>query len=187
MSALPAIKLDRDREFILLKHKLRDLNGFINGVKFRGGIAAVVKGSKNYHILRKLPLINEELPLIYLKNLKFITRTSDVGLIYGKKVYNQYIHELANELAKTETARTEIDESEHVKKGLCNFRVGSGNLCKQQALEVSPSGYCRMHILQDPRLKEFEIEVPRLSKVEKKQWKKKVIKQLTKLKKKEEF
>ncbi len=187
MCALPAKQLDRDQEFVLLKHRLKDLNGFINGVKFRGGFAVVVKNSKNYHILRKLPLVIDEQPLIHLKNLNFITRTSDVGLIYGKKVYAQYIKELTNVLAHEEEKKTEILEDEHVKKGFCNCRTANGSLCKQTALEISPSGYCKMHILQDPRLKEFDIEVPRLSKDEKKYWKHRIIKTLTKLKKQEKF
>jgi len=180
--------LGRDREYIVLKHKLKDLNGFINGVKFRGGYGVVEKNSKNYHVLKKLPLIVGEQSLLCLRDLKFITRTSDVGMIFGKDVYSQYIKELTKILAKEEEAKQEIVEKEHIIHGSCNFRTPNGSLCKQKALSESPSGYCRMHILQEPRLGELGIEVPtRLSKDEKKEWKRKVIRDLAKLKKKGEF
>jgi len=179
--------LNRNQKYILLKHKLKDLNGFINGVKFRGGYAAVPKDSKSYYTLKKLPLISEEYPLICLKDLSFITRTSDVGLIYGKDVYTQYIKELSVILAKKEKINIEVSEREHINKGLCNFRVPNGKLCNNEALEVSPGKYCKLHFLQDPFLKELGIKVPRLSKDEKKEWREKVLKELTKLKKKGEF
>jgi hypothetical protein len=54
-------------------------------------------------------------------------------------------------------------------------------MCRFPALPNSPSGYCRKHILTDPKLESLGIHVPRLTKQERDGFKDKVIAQLDKL------
>ena len=76
MSTWSTKTLGRDKEFVVIQHKIRDINGMINGVKFRGGYAVVEKDSKTYINLKKLPMLKNapEYPLTHLSNLIFVTR-----------------------------------------------------------------------------------------------------------------
>ena len=70
--------LERVNEYVVIKHALKDMNGNLVGVKFRGGYAVVIKGGKAYKQLKMLPLVKgqPEFPLIFLRQLPFITRTT---------------------------------------------------------------------------------------------------------------
>jgi len=58
-------------------------------------------------------------------------------------------------------------------------------LCKNEVVPGSPSKYCKMHLLQDPKLEEVGIKVPKyLTKKERKKFKNTVINKLASLKNK---
>lgn len=191
---------EKDREYIVLKHTLKGANYAMNGVQFRGGYAVVEKDSKTYFTLKKIPVLKsaEEYPLIFLRKLPFITRALDVKLVYGADVYVKYLKQLDLELNKeheqklVEQQQEKIDkEKAHVEDKFCCYRTIKSNgkdLCKEKALDQSPSGYCLRHILEEPKLQELGIEVPRfIHKQEKWAMKEKVAKQLTALKKQGKF
>ena len=70
----------------------------------------------------------------------------------------------------------------------CAYRTPTGKLCKHDALDYSPSDYCAMHLLQDEKLEELGIEVPKfLEKKKKKAFKSKTIETLKKMKKSGQF
>ena len=186
----------RDREYIVLKHTLRGVNYVMNGIKFRNGYAVVEKGSKTHIDLKKIPVLRAamEFPLVFLRKLPFITRPLDVKLVYGADVYVQYLKQLDSEIVK-EKEVVEIEakikkveaEIKHIEEKNCCYRTeqsGNKDLCKEKALEQSPSGYCLRHILEEPRLQELGIEVPKFI-LKKDKWamKEKVAKQLAALKK----
>lgn len=173
--------LGRDREYVVLKHKLSDMNGNVAGIKFRGGYAVVEKGSKAYTVLKQLPLLKDspELPLIHLRKLKFVTRTLDVKLIFGQDVYYHYIKQL-NEVVEAEKAvREEQAEVAHVVNyHLCAYKTKSGQ-CGNEAMLGSPSNFCKIHILNEPGLEDLGFKIPKtMSKAEKKALKDRVIAKL---------
>lgn len=178
--------LGRDREYIVIRHKLRDIEGMIEGVKFRAGYGVVDKNTKAYKRLKNLPFLKTglEFPLVHLKSLKFVMRDRDVETIYGKDVYVHYMKALKEYQAKkAEEEKVQAEQHHLQEQTLCKFRRPNGELCKNEAYELSPGNHCQRHLLKDPMLEVFEIEVPSmLSKDEVKQWKDKVIKKLTKLK-----
>lgn len=176
--------LERDRDYVVIKHTLKDMNGNVAGVKFRGGYAVVEVGSKAYTQLKKLPLIknNEDLPLVFLRKLPFITRTSDVKLVYGQDVYAKYLQVLHEELDKEVVEEAEKSDLAHVEvENRCAFTTPKGVLCSHEAMNGSPSKYCKLHLLEDPKLGELGIVVPaRLTKKEKKEYREKIAGKLEK-------
>jgi len=200
--------LGRDREYVVIKHRLNDINGMINGVKFRAGYGVVEKNSKAYFAIKQLPLIKgqPEYPITHLRGLKFITRTKDIQLVYGQDVYYYYLKQAQNvvgsvkETVKVINAKGEVkiespkqepvkDTDQQVLQDNvdeptipCAYKPKSGKPCGFEALSISPSGYCRMHLLKDPGLKALGIEVPETyGKSEVKELNQKVRKQLEEL------
>lgn len=177
--------LERVREYVVIKHSLKDMNVNVAGVKFRGGYAVVEKNSKAYLQLKKLPLIknNEDLPLIFLRKLPFITRSSDVKTVYGQDVYAQYLEvlhaeidkEVADEAVKQEAVHVEVDNR-------CAYKTPKGDLCSHEAAKGSPGRYCKIHLLEDPKLVDLGIVIPaRLTRQEKKDYRAKVASKLEKM------
>lgn len=182
----------RARTYVVIQHKLKAFNQFINGVRFRNGYAVVEKDSKTYSALKKLPLIKNarEFPLSFLKELPFITRTSDIKLVFGVEVYEHFIKEYAVKVEEDKVQQAEkIAEQEavaHVQehKKCAHISENTKELCEHTAYELSPGGHCYKHLLEDPKLAELGIEVPRfLTKKEKAALKEKIANQLQKMKK----
>lgn len=183
-----------NRNYVVLKHTLKGVNYIINGVKFREGFAVVEKGSKTYHALKSIPVLRaaQEYPLIMLRQLKFITRPVDVKTVYGADVYVHYLKELEPQVEKEKVEIIVEQETKHIEEHkLCSYRTIASDgkdLCKQKALEYSPSGYCMNHIFDEPKLVELGIEVPKfLTKKEKWPAREKVAAQLSKAKKDGKF
>lgn len=175
----------RDRDYVLLRHPLRGVNYTVKGIKFRESYAVVEKNSKTYNELLKMPLLKtcKEYDLLFLRELKFITRSNDVKMVFGEDVYRFYIKKLEVALAEEATQERQVKEEKHLEGDLCKYRTILGELCKFPSLEVSPSGFCRKHILDDPTLPELGIAVPRfIPKQERGDLKDKVIKKLEKAK-----
>ena len=230
MSVWSTKSFDRERDYIVLQHTLKGVNYVINGVKFRDSYAVVEKDSKTYYFLKKVPVLRaaREYPLTHLSNLKFISRASDVKVVYGQDVYKSFLKQVAQEKdaieAKAELERLEIEDKQlqqreqeilqkieiekQIKEALnsgdedkakeliatkpeiqkCCFRYDTGGLCKADAAEISPSGYCFNHLLEDSRLSEFGIEKPAfLTKDEKKKFREKVKSTLEEAKKHGKF
>lgn len=174
-------------DYVVLKHKLNDMNGSLLGVQFRGGYAVVIRGSKLYTQLKQLPLLRgqPEFELPHLRNVKFITRSLDINSIFGPQVYNAYMAQIQPTLEKEQIQKEEKKIEIHTEaKGLCSSGTVLGEMCRFPALANSPSGYCRKHILTDPKLEALGIHVPKLTKQERDEYKDKVLAQLDKLAKK---
>lgn len=154
-----------------------------------------------------------EYPLTILSKLPFITRSSDIKNVFGKEVYTKYLvaveeerkqTKLAEKTAKIEEDKKRREQLEQLKEAqnqedsekveqivaetpqvtLCKYTTQAGTLCKFEAVELSPSGYCKMHLLEDPKLKELGFEIPlAMTKAEKKKLKKSILSKLEKLKK----
>jgi len=189
MSVWTTKSFDRNREYIVLRHTLRGVNYIINGIKFRDGFAVVAKNSKDYYNLKKIPVLKgaQEFPLIHLRKLPFITRTLDIKTIYGRDVYRYYLQELDKELKVEKVERIKQEIVEHIQENkLCSRKIikdGEEYLCSLEAEEVSPSGYCKRHILLDPKLPELGIQVPLvIPKHERKKFADKVLNKLKDLK-----
>lgn len=163
--------------YVVIKHKLRNLNGLVAGVKFRDGYAVVKQNSKIYNTIKKMPLIKdtEDFPLIYLKNLKFITRALDVKLIYGRDVYNEYIKQILP-IEQSEREQEEFKQHVEINK-LCTYTTAQDKLCGMQAIPESIKGYCKRHILEDEEAVEKSgIKIPKmLTKQEKSEYREKVL------------
>lgn len=201
----------RRRDYVVLKHNLKGINTTIQGVRFRNGFAVLEKGSKAYLRLKSLPNLKraKEYPLTYLRLLPFITRTQDIQTVYGRDVYYNYIWAMEEEQkakqeeeqrakqeaeqAEQEKREQELKQAEEAEKSgdveqkpeitKCTHRTNKGKLCKNDAVEGSPSNYCEIHLLKDPKLKELGIEVPSyMTKKEKKKFKNTVINKLNKRK-----
>lgn len=177
--------LERVNEYVVIKHALKDMNGNLVGVKFRGGYAVVIKDSKSYLQLKQLPLVKDqpEFPLLFLRKLPFITKTLDVKFIYGPAVYARYLEQLQPVIDIEKDVRNEEAIVAHTEeKHLCAYTTVRGDLCLQEVYELSPSKHCKKHILEDPKLEALGIIVPsRLTKDQKREYKEKVISKLEKL------
>lgn len=183
--------LGKSRDYVVIKHPLSDVEGFLAGVKFRRGYGVVERNSRYYKDLKKLPNVKNgnEFPLHHLKKLPFITRNRDVETIYGKDVFVHFVEELrAFEEAQT-AKKIEDEQQEHLENpNLCKHMTRNGTYCKFEASEFSPSGYCLRHLLQDPKIPELGIKVRQMiPKNEIKSYKEKVLKELKKLKSEGKF
>lgn len=148
-------KLDRDRDYVVVKHALRGVNYNIKGVKFRDGFAVVEKNSKLYYELKKMKpcAVVKEYPLDFIMELPFITRSKDIEMVFGKDIYHHYVTKLL-------AVKKQKSLEEHKLSDKCQHLIKEDQYCKNLAFEYSPSKYCQMHILSDPRLSEFGIEIP---------------------------
>ena len=148
MSIWTTKKLDRDRKYIVLRHPLRGINNMINGVKFRNSYAVVEKDSKVYHHLKKIPVLksSKEFPLTHLRSLNFVTRTSDIKMIYGQDVYIKFLKsekdaaeakEIAEYKAKNEAiAEEEVRRQEEIKE-VEEVRAKIKEIAKQVKFDVN--------------------------------------------------
>lgn len=171
--------IDRDIEYVVLKHTLPGINHVINGVRFRAGYAVVEKGSKIYFSLKRIPVLRkaQEFPLLHLRKLTFITRPQDVLQVFGRDVYWRYMKDLEAELDKEQQIEQANQIQEHIETGGCKFVKADGDNCKDKALAISPSQYCAHHVLEDPKLSELGLEKPKyMSKKERKEFRSKVYK-----------
>lgn len=178
----------RAKEYIVIKHRLNDINGIIGGVKFRAGYGVVEKNSKAYFTLKQLPLIKDskEYPITHLKKLKFITRPQDIKMVYGQDVYHTYLKAIEEQVVEIPIIIKETIEfiesmnSISAESGLqCSMIKPNGEQCKGHAEPLSPSSYCRLHLLKDPKLGLYGIEIPtKIIKTEFKELNDKVLKQL---------
>lgn len=144
-------------EYIIIQHRLPDVNSIISGVKFRNGYAVVIKDSKIHSQLKKLPLLKgtADQPLIHLRKLKFITRSQDILTIYGRDVYTAYM-KILNQTLNTEAQIAHIKaEEEHMLSDRCKFRTKLGTLCQHEVNEKSPSDFCTHHLIKDQKLLEL--------------------------------
>jgi len=97
--------------------------------------------------------------------------------------------EEAEEKLKEAQQSEDVEKIEEIKSEIpqvtkCRFETRNGTLCKFDAYEASPSGYCKTHTLQDPKLEEVGINVPRaMTKGERKKFRKSLYTKLEKLKK----
>lgn len=177
--------LERVNEYVVIKHALRDMNGNLAGVKFRGGYAVVAKGSKSYLQLKQLPLVKgqPEFPLLFLRELPFITRSADIKMVFGQDVYHQYVAQLTPVIEQEVIKREEQAVITHMEiNNKCAFTTVKGDLCQREVFNKSPSKYCKAHLLEDPLLESVGIVIPsRLTKDQKKEYKEKVINKLEKL------
>ncbi len=94
----------RDRNYVVMKHSLRGIDGQIHNIKFRDGFAVVDKNSKAYRQLKSFPNLRnaKEFPLTFLRSLPFITRTRDIEMVYGRDVYLSYLDAVDKEKADKE-------------------------------------------------------------------------------------
>lgn len=222
MSIWTTRALNKNANYIVIRHSLRGINSTICGVRFRESYGVVEKNSKKYYELKRMPVFkgNDEYPLPFLLKLPFITRALDIKQIYGQEIYIKYLQAVEEERQQAELAKQaeeaaiqeqrklelvkkeelveklkEAQESEDLEKveeiisempqvTKCTYTIGSGNLCKFDASDLSPSQYCKMHIMNDPKLEELGIKVPRaMTKSESKKFRKQLYSKLEKLKK----
>lgn len=103
-------------------------------------------------------------------------------LIEEKKLLEEKLAKADKEEIKDLTkALSHIEDKKQELSTKCSFRTINGELCKMDVLEVSPSGYCKAHLLKDPKLSEYGIEIPPfMTKQDKKELKEKIIKILKK-------
>jgi hypothetical protein len=152
-----------ERDYVVIRHGIPNVNSLVMGVRFRDSWAVVERGSKTYHRLRQLPMLKnpEERPLSFLKNLPFITRPMDVKLIYGADVYAKYVVFYQREVEKAEKIRQEQEEILHMQdETKCKLRLESGNFCKNEVQHPEVTSYCAIHILKDPRLGSIDFKIP---------------------------
>lgn len=181
-------------KYVLLKHRIRGFNGNVCGVKFRDGYCAIIENSKVHYMLRRTSALTKEepMPLLFLKELKFINRLDDVKTIYGAEVFFHFMREYEafrqgklEKEAKKETENKLQEEKEHLENLGCHYRLNTGLLCSREAEKYSPSKYCTYHLLLDPKLDELGIKFPSfIARDEKKKVKNSVIRQLKEINRK---
>lgn len=178
-------------DYVVIRHPLRDIEGLIAGVKFRRGYCVVNKKSRYYTKLKQLPYLKNalEFDLPHLKTLPFIMRDRDVEVVFGKDVYYHYKSAVEKHIEKEQIKEEKEQTQEHLSSSvLCQHKTKEGKLCKLEALEYSPGQRCGLHLLQDPKLEEFDLSTDKkLTKDEKKKYKATVVKKLKKLKSEGKF
>ena len=176
MSYWSARSLGRERDYIVLKHPTKGINTTVSGVKFRDSYAVVEKDSKVYYQLKRMPQLraSREFPLIFLEKLPFVITPIEVKYVYGADVYNHFMIVRDEELKKRAEIQKEVSEESHVEElKKCAYRTKvTGELCKYNALDESPSAFCMRHLLEDP---ELGIDIPQyMSKRDRKELAKRV-------------
>lgn len=98
------------------------------------------------------------------------------------------VEQLKEAQSQEDVAKIEEIVSEMPQVTKCAFETQSGTLCKFDAYDASPSKYCKTHAIQDPRLEEVGIAVPKaMTKGERKKFRKSLYTKLEKLKKQGAF
>src|SRR5277367_6374230 len=124
------------KNYILVQHPLRDTSSKVCGVKFHCGYGVVEKDSKAYKMLKSMPLFKKakEFPLTLLKSLKFITKSYDIELIYGKDIYITYQRELIAYNKKQEAQKFEDTRSERNSNGStkCKYLLLHNDFCNNE-------------------------------------------------------
>lgn len=112
MSVWTTKSLESDKDYIVMQHTLKGVNYVISGVKFRDSYAVVEKNSKIYYMLKRVPVLrgSKEYPLTHLSKLPFITRSSDVKMVFGQDVYRRYLEELNKDSEQQELAKKQEQE-----------------------------------------------------------------------------
>lgn len=152
-----------EKNYVVIRHGIPNVNSQVMGIRFRDGWAVVEKDSKIYFRLRKLPMLKNpvERPLSFLKELPFITRAMDVKLIYGSDVYAKYVTLDKKIKEDEEVQKIELEEKLHIEDDTkCRFRLDTGKLCRHSVQDTAVSSYCPLHILKDPRLEEIDFTIP---------------------------
>ena len=152
-----------EKNYVVIRHGIPNVNSQVMGVRFRDSWAVVEKDSKIYFRLRKLPMLKNpvERPLSFLKELSFINRPMDVKLIFGADVYAKYITLDKKIKQKEEVEKVQLEEKLHIEDDTkCRFRLETGKLCRHNVQDTAVSSYCPLHILKDPRLEEIDFTVP---------------------------
>jgi len=146
--------IKENEEYVVLRHSINRFDGHVNGIRFREGYCVVVKGSRPYNTLKKLPLIksSEEYPLIHLRSLKCIMRDKDLETIFGKDVYLQYMKVKTPIIKAEELIYKEEVYKEHIENGRCSFIKLNGEPCGLEAYTHSISKMCKLHILEDKEI-----------------------------------
>lgn len=185
-----SIASNNQKEYVVVQHKLRGFNGSFLGVRFREGYGVLLKDSKVFHNLKRNSMLKTQntMPLLTLKNLKFVCSPKQIEYIYGKDIYYHYVQQL-NEFNQEKKIEDKIEEDEtHIESGLCQYRLANESFCARNALDYSPSKHCTYHLFKDPLYEELGIVVPRfIAKDEYKRVKNKIIKQLKQLKREKRF
>ena len=137
--------LNKDIEFIVIQHKIKGTNTEMLGIRYRDGYAVVAKNSKEHVRLRNVPrAICNEYPITYLRQLKFITNTRDIGYIWGRAVQQYYLAKLEAKILEPEEMVL-FPEKPHC-KGFNKDNSACGND------KLNCSDYCRKHLFLDKRL-----------------------------------
>jgi hypothetical protein len=171
--------MENNFEYVVIQHALRDMNGNLVGVRFRGGYGVVQKGSKTYLKLKQLPLIKgqPEFPITHLRKLDFIINEKQVNYIYGPAIYRAYVAALAPLLEEEAEVRLEVAVEQHstILHKCTYVTPTTGKLCQHESYEISPSGFCKLHLLEDPKLEQMGIIIPkRMTRDQRREFKEKV-------------
>ena len=113
MSVWTTKAFEKARDYIVIQHTLRGVNYVVNGIRFRDSYAVVEKNSKTYHTLKRIPVLRatKEFPLTHLAKLPFITRHTDIKMVYGQDVYVSFLREY-QEQENQEKALAELQRLE---------------------------------------------------------------------------
>lgn len=152
------------RDYIVMQHPLRDVSTTVYGVKFHCGYGIVARNSKEYKNLRTMPIFRKakEFPLTILKTLKFVIRSKDIEMIYGKDVYISYQRSMLEHAKKQEVERDAATAAERNSESStkCKHLLLNNEYCSNEKVAGS-TGYCRTHIMNDlPLIQELGIEIP---------------------------
>lgn len=151
------------RNYIVVKHPLRDISTSAYGVKFHCGYGVVEKGSKAYQNLRTMPVFRaaQEFPLTILKTLKFVVRSKDIETIYGKDVYISYQRALLDHAKKQEEQKfAEVAAERNSEASTkCKYLLLNNEFCSNE--KIAGGNYCSTHIMNDTELlTELGVEIP---------------------------
>jgi hypothetical protein len=152
------------KEYIVMQHPLRDICTKMCGIKFHYGYGVVQKESKAYKMLKAMPFLRnaQEFPLTILKTLKFVTRSKDIEMVFGRDIYISFQRAMIAYNQKQEDQKFEETQAERNSNGSskCKFLLLHNDFCSNEKVSGS-TGYCRMHILEDKALiNEIGIETP---------------------------
>jgi hypothetical protein len=149
-----------EREYVVVKHQLR-VDTELLGVRYREGYGVVAKGSKEYCNLKQIRMaITAEYPLTLLKNLKCVTNSNQVKVIWGAHVYKAFMQALKNESHKV----APIEAIQPIKVLRCDQTTKAGEQCKNTAL--SNTCFCKKHIHFDTRIADKLIAAGDIEKAE---------------------
>jgi len=146
---------NKQQKYVLIKHPLKLVGQtYLNGAKFRNGVAVVQVGSKVHRTLSMNPVMKCKKELGLERLLDYGFKSKDILLFFGKDVYAEFKKAVEAQKAKIALEALEhiespkIEDIQPVEAGkACVYVKKDNTVCANAPHQFSKTGnYCFGHL-----------------------------------------